>query len=177
MVLVAIMPKARDMEIARLFGWYRIPMKTAPKILRVDYAAFYQTSDFGAGHSSVIERCAPVLGVELTTRAELFRSEPDHPRAQELYYKLQLGELKTLPHPIHAGKWKRFLFFYTNGAQLCKAHTLQDLALTGAEHQVFWQALRERSLGEPIAYAPDAVPDELLFLLGNLSVSQLDLSS
>lgn len=177
MILVAIMPKARDMEIARLFGWYRIPMKSAPKILHVDYAAFYQTSDFGAGHSSVIERYAPVLGVELTTRAELFRAEPDHPRAQELYYKLQLGELRTLPRPIRAGKWKRFLFIYTSGAQLSTAQTIHDLALTGAEHKVFWQALRERSLDEPVPYTQASTSNELLFLLGNLSVSQLDLSS
>ena len=65
MILVALMPKARDMEIARLFGWYRIPMKSAPKILRVDYIAFYQTADFGADRAGRIERYAPVNGVEL----------------------------------------------------------------------------------------------------------------
>ena len=55
LVLIAIMPKLRDMEIARVLGWYRIPMKTAPKILLTDYIAFYQTKDFGEEHKSRIE--------------------------------------------------------------------------------------------------------------------------
>ena len=127
-ILVALMPKARDMEIARLFGWYRIPMKSAPKILRVDYIAFYQTADFGADRGGRIERYAPVSGVELTTRAELFRNEPDHPRAREYYYKVQIGALQSLPEPILAGKWRRFLFVYTNGRQFRTAKTIRDLA-------------------------------------------------
>lgn len=180
MILVALMPKARDMEIARLFGWYRIPMKSAPKILRVDYIAFYQTADFGAERGGRIERYAPVLGVELTTRAELFRSEPDHPRAQEYYYKIQIGALQSLPQPILAGKWRRFLFIYTNGRQFQTAKTIRDLAITGAEHKIFWQALRERGLASDTASFP--TDDEsyssadLLFLLGNLSLSNLELS-
>ena len=36
LVLVAIMPKPRDLDIARLLGWYRIPLKSAPKILDSD---------------------------------------------------------------------------------------------------------------------------------------------
>lgn len=179
-ILVALMPKARDMEIARLFGWYRIPMKSAPKILRVDYIAFYQTADFGADRGGRIERYAPVSGVELTTRAELFRNEPDHPRAREYYYKIQIGALQSLPEPILAGKWRRFLFIYTNGRQFQTAKTIRDLAITGAEHKIFWQALRERGLAFETAALPDAAGSdssaELLFLLGNLSLSNLDLS-
>ena len=34
-------------EIARLLGWYRIPLRTAPKVVAVDYLAFYQPSAFG----------------------------------------------------------------------------------------------------------------------------------
>ena len=43
LVLVAVMTDPRDLEIARLFGWYRIPLRTAPKVIAVDYLAFYQT--------------------------------------------------------------------------------------------------------------------------------------
>ncbi|MBR6088383.1 MAG: hypothetical protein IKP86_00520, partial [Anaerolineaceae bacterium] len=105
LVLVAIMPKPRDMDIARLLGWYRIPLKSAPKILHPDAIAFYQTSSFSKGHRSQIECYAEVSGVELTTRAELFRDEPDHPRAHEEYFKIQLRSLETLPHPILADEW------------------------------------------------------------------------
>jgi len=44
LVLVAILPKPRDLEIARVLGWYRIPLATAPKTIRVDWIAFYQTA-------------------------------------------------------------------------------------------------------------------------------------
>jgi hypothetical protein len=46
LVLVAVMTQPRDLEIARVFGWYRIPLRTAPKVISVDYLAFYQTSTF-----------------------------------------------------------------------------------------------------------------------------------
>ncbi len=42
LILIAILPSQRDFDIARLFGWYRIPLKSAPKVISVDYLAFYQ---------------------------------------------------------------------------------------------------------------------------------------
>ena len=47
LILVAVLNDPRDMEIVRLLGWYRIPLRTAPKVVAVDYIAFYQTSAFG----------------------------------------------------------------------------------------------------------------------------------
>jgi hypothetical protein len=110
LILVCLLPSPRDLEIARLLGWYRIPLRTAPKVVAVDYLAFYQTSAFG-GRGGRIEYLAPVRGHELTTRAELLKDEPNHPRAQEEYYKIQIGALEKLPVPIVAGKWKRLTFF------------------------------------------------------------------
>src|SRR3989304_3044887 len=95
LILVAVLADPRDLEIVRLLGWYRIPLRTAPKVVAVDYLAFYQTGAFGEeggeDHRWQIQYIAPVRGHELTTRAELLRDEPDHPRAREEYYKLQLG--------------------------------------------------------------------------------------
>ncbi len=81
LVLVAIIPSRRDLEIARLLGWYRIPLRRAPKVINVDFLAFYQVGDFGPEHRWQIEQFAEVRGHELTTRRELFRDQPDHPRA------------------------------------------------------------------------------------------------
>ena len=47
LILVAVTNNPRDMEIARLLGWYRIPFKSAPKVIAVDYLAFYQPASFG----------------------------------------------------------------------------------------------------------------------------------
>jgi hypothetical protein len=178
LVLIAIMPKLRDMEIARVLGWYRIPMKTAPKILMTDYIAFYQTKDFGEEHKSRIEKYAEVRGVELLTRQELFRDEPDHPRAKEEYYKIQIGPLQTLENPILADRWKRFLFFYTSGEKMFTASTLHDLAITGSEREILWKSLRERRENDPEFFRStekkEEIPEQLMFLLGNLTLSYLD---
>lgn len=181
LVLVAIMPNPRDLDIARLLGWYRIPMKSAPKILHPDAIAFYQTSSFAKGHRSQIEYYAEVAGVELTTRAELFRDEPDHPRAHEEYFKIQLRGLERLPHPIPADEWKRFTFFYTTGGRIFTAGSIRGLAMNARERGDLWRVLREREekYGSPAGDTgnalPEDIPEELLFLLGNLSISGLDL--
>src|SRR6185295_15045247 len=93
LVLVCLLPAPRDLEIARLLGWYRIPLRTAPKVVAVDCLAFYQPAAFG-GHGGQIEFIAEVRGHELTTRAELLKDEADHPRAKEEYYKIQIGRLE-----------------------------------------------------------------------------------
>ena len=97
LVLVAILKDKRDLEIARVLGWYRIPLKTAPKTVAVDWLAFYQTAKF-ADEKWAINFVAPVLGHELATRAELLRTQPDHPRADEQYYKVQIGPLERLSY-------------------------------------------------------------------------------
>lgn len=144
LILVTILPSPRDLEIARILGWYRIPLRTAPKVIAVDYLAFYQTAAFGELKWQ-IEYVAPVLGHELVSRAELIRAEPDHPRAHEEYFKLQLGPLERLPKPILAHNWKRLTFLYTTGDYLLDAETLNDLVVHSEERKVLWQALRERA--------------------------------
>lgn len=144
LVLVAVVNQRRDLEIARLLGWYRIPLRTAPKVVAVDYLAFYQTGAFGE-EKWRIQYVAPVKGHELTTRAELLRDEPDHPRARQEYYKIQLGELERLPRPILAGQWRRITFLYTTGEYLLAANTLGDLVVHDEERQMLWKALRERA--------------------------------
>jgi hypothetical protein len=145
LILVAFLPSPRDLEIARLLGWYRIPLRTSPRVVAVDFLAFYQPSSFGDGHKWCIEFVAPVRGHELTTRGDLFKDDPDHPRAREEYFKLQVGELVPLPQPITAGPWKRLTFLYTTGELLLQAETLNDLSVQEEERKLLWRALRERA--------------------------------
>jgi hypothetical protein len=146
LVLVAIVRHPRDLEIARVLGWYRIPLAFAPKTLHVDWLAFYQTAAFAAERWSV-RWAAPVRGYELTTRAALLRSDPSHPRADEPYFKVQLGTVEPLPHPITSRRWHRFTFLYTTGARLFQAHELSELVLAKAgERANLWRAVRERGV-------------------------------
>lgn len=144
LILVAVMNNPRDLEIARLLGWYRIPLRTAPKVVAVDYLAFYQTGAFGE-EKARIQYIAPVQGHELTTRAELLKDEPDHPRGGEEYFKIQIGPLMALPNPILADKWRRITFLYTTGEYLLGARTMNDLVVQSEERQTLWQSLRERA--------------------------------
>ena len=172
LILVAVMPERRDLEIARLLGWYRIRFKSAPKVLEADYVAFYQTSAFGADHRSQIESFAELRGHELVTRRELFRDEPDHPRANEEYFKLALGPLQSLPDPIRAGSWKRVTFLYTTGKLFCTAREMRDLVVGSEERAGLWRILRERAIQGGRYNAGDltelALDPALAILLGGL---------
>jgi hypothetical protein len=160
-VLVGIVPSPRDVEIARVLGWYRIPLRFAPKVVEVDFVAFYQTAAFGVEHRWRIEAFVGVRGHELTTRAELFRDEPDHPRAGEEYYKLQLGPVKSLQQPILAGRWKRLTFLYTTGELFQKAKAIEDLVVHQEEREILWRSLRERALHSG-QYRADDLPELMI---------------
>src|SRR6266545_4465357 len=169
LVLVCLLPSPRDLEIARLLGWYRIPLRTAPKVVAVDYLAFYQPSVFG-DRGGQIEYIAQVRGHELTTRGELLKDEVDNPRAKEEYYKIQIGGLEKLREPVKTDKWKRITFLYTIGEYLLQAKTLNDLVINGDERQLPWQSLRERAENEQLYKTDlpdvDISPDVLMALLG-----------
>ena len=169
LVLVCLLQTTRDMEIARLLGWYRIPLRTAPKVVAVDYLAFYQPSAFG-DRCGQIEFIAQVRGHELTTRGELLKEEADHPRAREEYYKIQLSALERLPQPIVADKWKRLTFLYTTGEYLLNAKLLNDLVVHAEEREILWKSLRERAENEQLYKTDlpeaDIPPEVLIALLG-----------
>ena len=160
LILVAIIPTPEDLQVARVLGWYRIPIRTAPRILNVDFLAFYQPASF-IDRKWRIEFLAPVLGHELTTRIDLLREEADHPRADEEYFKVQLGPVQVLPRPIPAGEWKRFTFLYTTGEYLQRAGKLTDLTVRPGERRRLWKALRDRGSHIPAYQAELDNLDEL----------------
>jgi hypothetical protein len=167
LVLVCVLPSPRDLEIARLLGWYRIPLRSAPKVIAVDALAFYQPGSFGEAGRRV-EWMAPVRGHELITRGELLRDESAHPRAREEYFKIEIGALERLPHPILAGRWKRITFLYTTGEYLLRAATLGQLVVRDDERTLLWRSLRERAQTDQAYRAElpeEEVPPEVLAAL------------
>jgi len=176
LILVALLPTPRDLEIARLLGWYRIPLRTAPKVVAVDYVAFYQPSAFGE-RGGQIEFIAEVRGHELTTRGELLKDEADHPRAREEYFKIQLGGLEKLREPIKTDKWKRITFLYSTGEYLINAKLMNDLVVQNEEREILWKNLRERAENEQL-YKTDLpetdIPPEILMALLGIKDLQTD---
>lgn len=173
LVLIAVLNSQRDLEIARVLGWYRIPLATAPKTVHVDYLAFYQTARFG-DEKWAIHYVARVHGHELTTRGELLRTESDHPRAAEAYYKIQIGPLERLPRPIPSRKWRRLTFLFTTVERLQAAEEINDLVVQSAERELLWAALRERQIAAERQYEAGRKAGQLDFAvlcqLGNLGI-------
>lgn len=99
-VLVAIMNNAQDWQRVQTEGWYRLPAKHAPEgTPHFDWLAFYFTRAFGSDKWA-IHYYARIEGHELLPRRDLLPAEPDHKRAGDWYYKLQIGPIqhKLPPH-------------------------------------------------------------------------------
>ncbi|MBI5304802.1 MAG: hypothetical protein HY868_21890 [Chloroflexi bacterium] len=146
-VLVALVNQPRDLEIVRAERWYRIPAKYAPTHLtQVRYLAFYLPRAFGECKWTIREY-APVRGHELVRRRDLFPAESDHPRADDAYYKLQLGQLIALPRPIISPRGRRMLFIWTTGDKFSRAVELNDLLGANAADDALWRALQDARIG------------------------------
>lgn len=167
LILIVVMNRPRDFEIARLLGWYRIPLRSAPKIVSVDYLGFYFTKAF-KNDKWKIQYISPVRGHELTSRRELLKDELNHPNAHQEYYKIQLGPIYKLPDPILAESWRRITFLYTTGGHMTNAKTINDLVLSSEERPVIWKALRERTNQTQVYQEDDfeVSDDTLLRLIG-----------
>ena len=144
-VLVAVMNDRRDFEIARHEGWYRIPLKRAPRRVGADYLAFYQTKAFD-DEKWAVNYYAPTRRYRPVTRAELLPEEADHPRAAERYYKVEIGPLQRLPHSIPSKRLRRITFIPTTLEHLLKAEEINDLWDRGSREDRLWEAFKREGL-------------------------------
>ncbi len=151
-VLVAVMNRRQDLEIARDRGWYRVPYSGAPRGVYFEYVAFYFTAAFGE-QKWAVHYYARRLGHELLTRGELLPDEPDHPRADEFYFKLQLGPLQNREPPILSRRWRRVSFIHTTWDRFEAAEEINDLFSEGDEFvDRLYHALRESDLSPEREY-------------------------
>ncbi len=141
-VLVCLINKPHDLEIARWEHWYRIPYKNAPADFLADILAFYLTASFGDEKWAVHEY-AHVRGHELVKRVDLLPDQPDHPHASDLYYKMQLGPLQRLTRPIPSLKWRRISFIQTSGDRFTNALELSELVQSHADGSRFVRLMEE----------------------------------
>ncbi len=132
-VLVVFVPSPADFDIIRQNGWYRIPQKAAPKGFISEYFAFYFGQAFGK-EKWAIHYFAPRLGHELLYRRDLFPDALDHPRANEIYYKIQLGDIVKLNQPIVSLKWRRVTFLHTTMDRFLDAREINDLLIEGESY-------------------------------------------
>jgi hypothetical protein len=125
-VLVGVINRLRDLEKAQSEHWYRVPQGQALKGIHAEYIAFFLSGAFGEQNGG-IHYYARRTGIELARRRDLLPEEARHPRADKLYYKLQLGELHPKVPPILNQPPRRFAFIYTTWDRFEEARVITDL--------------------------------------------------
>ena len=141
LVLVALVTNQTDFVRARTEHWYRIPLRHMPRrATGVPWIAFYQTKAFGT-EKWAVNYYAAALSWDVMARRLLLPDQPDHPRAAEDYYRVGLGPLLPVPHPIPSRAWKRVTFLVTHWAQIERAWELGDLLEANALERGLWRAL------------------------------------
>lgn len=129
-VLVVYLPTPADFNLLTQNKWYRIPQKHAPKGLYAEYFAFYFGQAFG-DQKWAIHYYAKRLGHELVRRIDLLPNEPNHPHAQNFYYKVQFDTLIKRQQPIISIRWRRLTFLHTTWDRFQQAYEINDLLLDG----------------------------------------------
>lgn len=162
-VLVGVVNRKRDLESLRTEHWYRIPQLSMARGIQAEYMAFFLSRAFGEQNGG-IHYYARINGVELNYRRFIAKDEPDHPRADDLYYRIALGAIETKTPPILNNTHRTIAFIYTTWDRFVQARTISDLyskadylvdrvyyALRkeGIHAQRFWDAESKQT-----AYAP-----------------------
>lgn len=146
-VLVVVLNNALDFARAQNEGWYRIPQRRAPRRIGADFLAFYQTGAFrDQPEAQTISFIAATRRYRLMRRCELLPDELDHPRAEEYYYRIDIGPLQRLERPVPATNFRRVTFIHTTMARLLTATDVKDLFQSESPFEQLWSALREHNL-------------------------------
>ena len=128
-ILIALINNKEDFRIAHEERWYRIPVQSAPLIVRdkkLKYIGFYQTKIFGE-NAFKIEWYGKVKNISVVKRKVLFPNLMDVPKAENEYYKIEFNKLIKLPSPIISRRDRRVLFITTTFKGFKSAKELNDV--------------------------------------------------
>ncbi len=146
-VLVAVVNNASDLQRIASEGWYRIPQRRAPRRVGADYLAFYQTGKFkDRPEAQSITYFASTRRYRLMTRRELLPDEADHPRADDYYFRIDIGPLQRLERPIPSATLRRITFIHTTLHRLYTATDVRDLFYREDPFDKLWHTLRSNRL-------------------------------
>jgi len=127
-VLVGVVNRKRDLDRARNDHWYRIPQSKVPRGVYAEYIALFLSSSAARAYGpSGVYYFGERRGLELVRRIDLLPDEPDHENAQEIYYKVQLGDLERRHAPILNPTARPISFIYTTWDRFLPAQEIRDL--------------------------------------------------
>jgi hypothetical protein len=125
-VLVSVINRQRDWQLAQDEHWYRIPVERLGRAFTYDYVAFFFSRAFGDLNGGV-HFFALVRGLELAYRRDLLPAEAAHPRADAVYYRVALGEMFPKVPPILNPRGRRISFVFTTWDRFSTAYTISEL--------------------------------------------------
>ncbi len=143
--LVVVVNNRRDWWRVRDEGWYRIPLKHAPHPVAAEYLAFYFTRRFGR-QAWQVPCYAPVRRYALLQRRLLLPHQEDHPRADDWYYRVELGPVEHLPQPLVSRRLRRVTFIPTTLERLLAADDVAELWQIDEESAVLWRYFPDLAL-------------------------------
>lgn len=143
--LVVIVNNRRDWQRILEERWYRIPVRHAPPLLAAAYLAFYQTRAFG-DDAWRITSIAPVLRYDALRRRELLPREASHPRADDWYYRVDLGPLQRLTRPLLSRRLRRVTFIPTTLEHINAAGDVSDLWNVDDLTPLVWTAFLDAAI-------------------------------
>ncbi len=147
-IVIGVLKNKRDLPIAIQDKWYRIPVKSAPIIVRdnkIKYLALYQGKVFKDSPSQ-IQWYGEVKNISIHKRIELLPEEHSNPNANEDYYKIELAEMIKLQEPINAIRPRRINFIVTAFDRFLKAKELNEVFLESYIEEKVWDALKSEGI-------------------------------
>lgn len=150
-VLVGIVPRVSDFEIAHRQRWYRIPCSLVSEWITPGHVAFYFGQAFG-GEAGTIRYYAPVLHADVVKRLDLFPGQPRHPRAHLDYIRLHLHTPQERLEPITSRRPRRIVLLPTTWERFMTATDLNDLYQGDPEEEMLYGRIVEDGLKPERAY-------------------------
>ena len=146
-VLVGVIKRKKDLQTTLKDHWYRIPQTRMPDGLFAEYIGFFLSGKPFKELSGSIPYYAPITGLELVYRHELIPDEPEHPRANDVYYRIALGDIQDKRPPIMNTSKQVITFVFTTWDRFIQAKTINDL-YSEADYFVdrIYHALKNRGI-------------------------------
>src|SRR5262249_11166963 len=135
-----------DFERAQDEHWYRIPVQSAPEGVRdIRWIAFYLTKVFGREKWSV-RYWARVKRITQAKRRDLLPADKHHPRAQNWYWRLDLGALELRSESIFSRRQRRIVFIPSIWKKFKTAFEINDLVHGSPLEDRLWAAFKQEDI-------------------------------
>lgn len=147
-VLIALMNSISDFEIAKTLRWYRIPVKSAPKIVKegkLQIIAFYHTKAF-INEKYSIQYYGVVNKISIVKRIKLFPDEVHNPKTYNDYYKIEFNTIQKLETPIICKRNRRILFIPTSKEKFFNASEINHLFNDSILEDILWNRFIEKKI-------------------------------